>query len=143
MINKVNSIVKSSTSFKAHFVNDENGNFNYLYNRNRKDLLNKEELDFFSRKVPNHDLEVVKIIEDTANDINGVGVLNHNTGEYKYFDTTDVPNTVILNNIIKKLNSIYKKDIQYRNNDNYEKIYSPQRGFFNTNSYYAQIHSKK
>ena len=60
MINKVRGI--SNLSFKAHFVDDENGNLNFLYNKSRG-ILNRNELDTFSKTLPDHAIEIQNICQ--------------------------------------------------------------------------------
>lgn len=132
MIERINST--NNLAFKARFVNDSEGNFNYLLNQSRG-MIDKKELDFFSKKLPDHDVEVSNLNIDKNYHINGVSLYNHDSCEYKYINTKDVPNVVVLNNVIKKLNSLYREDRRFN-----EKNHGIQRGFFVENSYYAEIH---
>ena len=138
MISKINN-ASNRVSFNAHFINDKEGNLIYLYNKSRG-MLNKKEFDYFSREIPNHKIEILNINEGNDKHIDGVGLFNHESGEFKYIDTSDVSNVAVLNKVIKKLNSLYNEGEKLRKHKDYEKLYSAERGFFKTDSYYSEIY---
>ena len=139
MIGKVTGV--SNLAFKAHFVDDKEGNFKYLFDKSRG-YLDKKELDFFTREIPDHDIRVSSIYINKDYHIDGVNLFNHASGEFKYINTEELPNVVVLNNIIKKLNSLYKESQRFHKNADYEKLYGQQKGFFQANSYYVEMYKK-
>lgn len=72
----------SNLAFKAYFKN--NTIFKRLYSGLNAPI-NKELVDTFTKKCPNHEIEIISSVEDAFRPIAGYTLFNNNTGGSCYF----------------------------------------------------------
>ncbi len=128
-IQKVQTI-NNKTTFNAHFINDKNGYFRTLWDREEgaNTKIFKSYLDKFTNNNTGHAIEITELDIDALNTygkLTHAKLFNHKTGESEYFSFSGFAKYHPIRMLMKFLTSknIIESDF-YSTNNNITKIYN-------------------